>query len=475
MRTIGRLLIVLIFVLSLQITYICEAGFNPIPQKVRRGPAKEEVQEEVKEENPSILEIVPVETKLEPVEIGGSLVNIPEYLVEEYSAKLDPSKIGSVWEKKTIDGKTCFVSPAIYAGKGVELNHHDITIVYSGEGKLQAGMIYFTRLDIDKALDKSYNYSNLSEITSGKSKRFTYSMSGATHAWLVLCPEGKVSISSIEHSSVAVPNGIYGHIPREYRFAGGSLPYRIMYPRNYDPSKKYPLVIGVHGSGGCGNDNRKSMEPWNLGRYLFTKYYENENMECFSIVPQIPDIKKNSIPAPYYPSGPKGKPNLSNRHPDLAAVNEEGWYVQATISLIRDMLTSDELNIDPERVYYTGFSFGGGACWEFLKAAPDLFAGAISCAGWFVGLPYNPPTAQEMEQLKLDVARYKHIPTRVHVGGNDKMKLSSKPGYEEIIRQGGTSLYVEYPEAGHTQAGDKTWNDANTVIWLFSQRKSSNK
>ncbi len=478
MRKHVKLLIVLILVLNLHMASISQAGFNPIPQKINRGPAKEVVKEEVikdpEEEKPGILDIVPKETKLEPVEIGVSLINSPEYVAKSYSADLDPSKIGSTWEKKTINGKSCFVSPVIYAQKGVELNHHDVTIVYSGSGSLQAGMIYFTRRDIDKALDKSYNYSNLNEISSGKTKRFTYSMSGATHCWLVLCPAGKVNIQSIEHSCVAVPQGIYGHIPREYRFGGGSLPYRIMYPRNYDPSKKYPLVVSVHGSGGCGNDNRLSMERWNLARNLYVKYYYDENMECFSIVPQIPDIKKDAIPAPYYPSGASGKPNLSNRLRQLAAINEEGWYTQASISLIKDMIDSDELSIDSDRVYYTGFSFGGGACWEFLKAAPDLFAGAVSCAGWFVGVPYSAPTAQEMEQLKLDVARYKHIPTRVHVGGKDKMRFSSKPGYEEIIRQGGTSLYIEYPETDHLGSGDKTWDDANTVIWLFSQRKSTN-
>ena len=36
--------------------------------------------------------------------------------------------------------------------------------------------------------------------------------------------------------------------------------------------------------------------------------------------------------------------------------------------------------IDPNRLYFAGFSYGGKACWEFLKAAPDLFAAAM-CHG----------------------------------------------------------------------------------------------
>ena len=467
-----RLFLILILTLSFLLTDICAAGFNPVQRKVDDGPAKgESVEEAVQEEEPDIIKTVTA-PKLKPVKIGGALINSPKYKVGEYESKFDPATVGSVWEKKTIDEKTCYVSPVIYAGRGVELNHHEVTIEYSGDGRMLAGMVYYTRRDIEKAMEQGYNFSGMKEIKSGEPMKFVYSHGGATYAWLILRPEGAVRVQSIKHKCLTVKNGIYGHIPREYRFGGGSLPYRIMYPKNYDPNKKYPLVISVHGSGGCGIGNRKSMEPWNLARYLYTKYYDNENMECFSIVPQIPDIKVNPIPAPYFPNGDKGRPSLSNSYPQLAAVNEQGWYVQASIALIKEMVDSDELSIDPARVYYTGFSFGGGACWEFLKAAPDLFAGAISVAGWFVGLPYQAPSPEEMDQLKIDVARFKDIPVRIHVGGADPMKLAAKPGHEEILRQGGTSLYFEYPEAKHTAAGDKTWNDANTVIWLFSQRKT---
>lgn len=33
------------------------------------------------------------------------------------------------------------------------------------------------------------------------------------------------------------------------------LPYRILYPKNYDPQKKYPLIVFLHGSGQRGDDN----------------------------------------------------------------------------------------------------------------------------------------------------------------------------------------------------------------------------
>ena len=47
---------------------------------------------------------------------------------------------------------------------------------------------------------------------------------------------------------------------KEYNFADGKvLPYRILYPENYDPAKKYPLVLFLHGAGERGNDNEKQL------------------------------------------------------------------------------------------------------------------------------------------------------------------------------------------------------------------------
>ena len=45
---------------------------------------------------------------------------------------------------------------------------------------------------------------------------------------------------------------------KEYAYSEGkTLPYRILYPDNYDNTKKYPLVLFLHGSGERGNDNEK--------------------------------------------------------------------------------------------------------------------------------------------------------------------------------------------------------------------------
>src|SRR5215468_12657716 len=44
---------------------------------------------------------------------------------------------------------------------------------------------------------------------------------------------------------------------------GESLLYRLFIPQNYDPKKKYPLVLYLHGGGGRGQDNLKQIDGGN--------------------------------------------------------------------------------------------------------------------------------------------------------------------------------------------------------------------
>ena len=67
---------------------------------------------------------------------------------------------------------------------------------------------------------------------------------------------------------------------------GKTLPYRLLKPKDYDPAKKYPLVIFFHGAGERGNDNQRQLA------HCVTVFAEAKNMEqfpCFVIAPQCPE------------------------------------------------------------------------------------------------------------------------------------------------------------------------------------------
>jgi predicted peptidase len=44
--------------------------------------------------------------------------------------------------------------------------------------------------------------------------------------------------------------------------SGKALPYRLLVPKDYPASKKYPLVIFFHGAGERGNDNAAGYAKW---------------------------------------------------------------------------------------------------------------------------------------------------------------------------------------------------------------------
>ena len=64
------------------------------------------------------------------------------------------------------------------------------------------------------------------------------------------------------------------------------LPYRILYPANYDKTKKYPLVLFLHGAGERGNDNEKQLH-W--GGKMFLNEENRVNFPAIVVFPQCPE------------------------------------------------------------------------------------------------------------------------------------------------------------------------------------------
>src|ERR1041385_7272221 len=64
---------------------------------------------------------------------------------------------------------------------------------------------------------------------------------------------------------------------------GDTLPYRILFPEGYDKSKKYPLVLFLHGGGERGRDNEKQLVH---GLKVFLDLDNRKKYPCIVIAPQ---------------------------------------------------------------------------------------------------------------------------------------------------------------------------------------------
>jgi len=85
---------------------------------------------------------------------------------------------------------------------------------------------------------------------------------------------------------------------RVYTEDAQSLSYRIMFPKNYDSNKKYPLVLFLHGAGERGSDNEKQLK--NGGQWLIDNL--QTDYPAIVIAPQCPEndywahIKREVLP-----------------------------------------------------------------------------------------------------------------------------------------------------------------------------------
>ncbi len=127
--------------------------------------------------------------------------------------------------------------------------------------------------------------------------------------------------------------------------AGKLYPYLTYLPANYNQTPdNYPLIIYLHGSSQRGNDLNR------LKSYGMPKYLENGGkLNCIVIAPQCPSGRL--------------------------------WDSEDWLSATFDELKR-KYRIDPDRVYLTGVSMGGGGTFELAKKHPDLFAALVPLCAW---------------------------------------------------------------------------------------------
>lgn len=218
---------------------------------------------------------------------------------------------------------------------------------------------------------------------------------------------------------------------------GGSLPYRLMKPANYDKSKKYPLVLFLHGAGERGTDNRKQLV---VGLNIFADPERIDRYPCFIVAPQCPEEDK-WVDVDW----------KADRHvmtdkptPSLAMALEIVSHLQK------------EFPIDPERLYITGYSMGGFGTWDAIQRYPELFAAAVPVCGG------GDETA---------AVRIIHVPIWAYHGALDDIVLVSRSRnmINTLVSSGGVPRYTEYPAINHFCWG-LAFSNMAMLEWLFSNK-----
>jgi len=167
----------------------------------------------------------------------------------------------------------------------------------------------------------------------------------------------------------AVDHSLDIYEKKEFVFAEGKvLPYRILYPENYDKNKKYTLLLLLHGAGERGKDNEKQL-TW--GSKLFITAENRKNFPAIVVFPQCPEESFWAVMKTDQTKQP------AVRTFDYTA--EPNWPLVAANELVKKI--SKEEGVDKSRIYISGLSMGGMGTFESVYRYPDLYAAALPICG----------------------------------------------------------------------------------------------
>jgi poly(3-hydroxybutyrate) depolymerase len=138
-----------------------------------------------------------------------------------------------------------------------------------------------------------------------------------------------------------------GFLFKSLNEAGRELKYAVYVPRAYDPSRPWPLILFLHGSGESGTDGSRQLAQglprelvWNPDRWPF-----------IVIIPQKP--------------------------------SQDTEWEQYDLELMTMLANARrEYNVDPTRLVLTGLSQGGHGAWVLAARHPELWAAAVPVCGY---------------------------------------------------------------------------------------------
>lgn len=201
------------------------------------------------------------------------------------------------------------------------------------------------------------------------------------------------------------------------------LKFQIQAPSRATARKPLPIVVYLHGSLECGDDNEKQIgvAP---SKAFAVRYYKKR--PCIIIAPQTP-----------------------------LGTTWTGPSAGRVLSLIEDVL-KEVGAADPKRVYLTGYSLGAYGTWHLLGQRPDLFAAAIPAAGGG-----DPSIAPKLKGIDLWV---------FHGKDDEVVPVSEAQTMVNALKEAGVSVEYEEMNARHNIPG-KVFFQEKVHQWLFKQKR----
>jgi len=210
-------------------------------------------------------------------------------------------------------------------------------------------------------------------------------------------------------------------------------PYGLYLPKNYDPSKKYPFVMMLHGAG---SNHRLALKR------VFGKSNVNSetDVEASRYFPEWKEVE-------YIVASPLAR----------GTMGYQGLTEKDVIDVLADV--KKRFSIDEDRTYLTGLSMGGGGTLWIGLTHPDI---------WAAMAPVCPAPPQGTDEL---AANGLNIPFHFFHGDKDQaVPVAVSRDWTTKLKELGAQVeYIEYPGVNHN-SWENAYKDGFIFDW-FSQFK----
>ncbi len=271
---------------------------------------------------------------------------------------------------------------------------------------------------------------------------------------------------------------------RKTRLQSIDMHYRMFKPKNYDATKKYPIVVCLHGVGERGTDNRRQVDYEDLA-HPWIEDTVQAKVPHFVVLPQCP---------------------TDSTWGGMGGASGVGSAGQGILNILDSM--KREFSIDTNRLYITGLSMGGAGTYNLLRGKPGYFAAAVPCAAGGNAASVNDiaktpiwhhhgandgtggrtmATALEgagikvvriVSQTALPAPSLTAYSSAIRSGTKreDLVAKSSNIPWDSVtraVRGGAKYLYSELTGGDHRSGWMIAWHNPLLAEWLFSKVKGS--
>jgi predicted peptidase len=226
-----------------------------------------------------------------------------------------------------------------------------------------------------------------------------------------------------------------------------NLPYRLLRPAVSETSKKYPLVIFLHGANERGFDNEAQL---NIGGRFFLRDSIRQAYPAYVLFPQCPEVDTWAYFIP--DESDPGKVSIKFPFP------KKPTEVSVVLMRLLDSLIHTG-SIDTSRIYIAGLSQGGMGVLDLIARYPQTFAAGLAICGG------GDATTAKYFAGKTSLWLF-------HGDQDDVIPVSFSRAYFKRLKKLDADVrYSEYPGVKHN-SWVNAFSEAGLMQWIFSKKKA---